>query len=151
VAIDHDLFRRLCRARDYLCDNVDEPPSLRQVARVAGVSPHHFLRAFRRSFGETPHEYVTRVRIECAKAALRAGRSVTETCFSLGYASLGSFSALFRRQVGVAPTEYGRSVRRLAPSPGLLAPILVPFCFLEAFAPLGRGIAILEKPLPFRP
>jgi AraC-like DNA-binding protein len=61
MAVDGDLFRRLCRARDTLCDGVDEAPGLRALARVAGVAPHHFLRVFRRTFGETPHGYLTRL------------------------------------------------------------------------------------------
>jgi AraC-like DNA-binding protein len=149
--IDRDVFRRLCRARDLLCDGVDDAPDLRALARAAGMSPYHLLRVFRRGFGETPHELLTRVRVERAKAALRAGRSVTETCLDVGFSSLGSFSALFRRRVGVSPSAYQRSLRSLAPSAELIAPVLIPFCFLEAFAPASARIAILEKPLPFRP
>jgi AraC-like DNA-binding protein len=145
-----DLFRRLCRARDWMCD-VEESPDLRALARIAGISPHHLLRVFRQGFGETPHEYLTRVRIERAKHALRKGSTVTETCFDVGFSSVGSFSALFRRQVGVAPSEYQRSLRRIAPSADLLAPAMIPFCFAMAFAPSASKIAILEKPLPFRP
>ena len=149
--MDGDLLRRLCRARDRLRDDPQEAPELRALARVAGVSGFHFLRRFRQAFGETPHEYLTRVRIEQAKAALRSGRTVTEVCFHVGFSSLGSFSTLFRREVGVSPSVYQRSVRVVAPSPGLIASVVVPFCFLQAFAPSASKIAILEKPLPFRP
>jgi AraC-like DNA-binding protein len=151
MAVDGDLFRRLCRARDTLCDGVDEAPGLRALARVAGVAPHHFLRVFRRTFGETPHGYLTRLRIDRAKASLRAGRSVTEACFDVGFSSLGSFSSLFLRHVGVSPSEYRRCLRIVAPSAALLPPVIVPFCFVQAFAPIASEIAILEKPLPFRP
>jgi AraC-like DNA-binding protein len=151
MPVDGDLLRRLCRARDRLCDTLDEPPDLRVLARVAGVSPYHFLRVFRRAFGETPHALQTRLRVDRAKASLRAGSSVTEACFAVGFSSLGSFSSLFQRHVGVAPSEYRRSVRCVAPSAELVAPTVVPFCFIEAFTPLGSTIAILEKPLPFRP
>jgi AraC-like DNA-binding protein len=151
VAVDGDLFRRLCRARDALCDGVEDGPDLRKLAHVAGIAPHHFLRVFRRTFGETPHAYLTRLRIDRAKGALRAGRTVTEACFDVGFSSLGSFSTLFLRRVGVSPSEYGRSLRRVAPCPALLAPVIVPFCFVQAFAPVASEIAILEKPLPFRP
>jgi AraC-like DNA-binding protein len=150
VVIDDDLHRRLCRARDLLCDD-GEGPNLRRLARAAGISPHHFLRVFRARFGETPHAYLTRVRIDRAKAGLRSGKSVTEACFDVGFSSLGSFSALFRRHVGVAPSEYRRSIRLVAPSADLVPRIMIPFCFLDAFAPPSAKIAILEKPLPFRP
>jgi AraC-like DNA-binding protein len=151
MAVDGDLLRRLCRARDILCDGLDEAPDLRALARLAGVAPHHFLRVFRKTFGETPHAYLTRLRIDRAKASLRAGGSVTETCFEVGFSSLGSFSTLFLRHVGVSPSEYRRSLRLVAPSPALIPPVIVPFCFAQAFAPIASQIAILEKPLPFRP
>jgi AraC-like DNA-binding protein len=151
MAVDGDLFRRLCRARDALCDGIDEAPDLRTLARVAGVAPHHFLRVFRRTFGETPHAYLTRLRIERAKGSLRAGRSVTDACFEVGFSSVGSFSSLFLRHVGVSPSEYRRSLRLVAPSPVLLPPVFAPFCFVQGFAPIASQIAILEKPLPFRP
>lgn len=128
-----------------------DPPDLRALARIAGVSPYHMLRVFRRAFGETPHHCLTRMRIDRAKAALRAGKSVTETCFDVGFSSMGSFSALFHRLVGVAPSEYRRRIRLVSPSPGLVASVVVPFCFVQAFSPIADEIAILEKPLPFRP
>jgi AraC-like DNA-binding protein len=151
VAIDGDLFRRLSLARARLCDAGEEPPDLAVLAGIADLSPHHFLRAFRRAFGETPHEYLTRVRIDRAKAALRAGHSVTDACFDVGFSSLGSFSTLFRRRVGVPPSEYQRRLRVLAPVSELVPAVLIPFCFLQVFAPVATSIAILEKPLPFRP
>jgi AraC-like DNA-binding protein len=151
MAIDGNLFRRLSRARDRLCDSAENAPDLDGLARIAELSPHHFLRVFRRTFGETPHECVTRLRIERAKAALRAGHSVTDACFDVGFSSLGSFSSLFKRQVGVAPSEYQRRLRVLVPVPALAAAVTIPFCFIQAFSPAATSIAILEKPLPFRP
>lgn len=153
MTAERDLFRRLDRAREQLCDTGadDDLPDLKALACTAELSPHHFLRVFRRTFGETPHEYRTRIRLERAKASLRAGRSVTEACFDVGFSSLGSFSVLFRRHVGVAPQVYQRGVRAVAPVPELVSAVLIPFCFLQAFAPAASSIAILEKPLPFRP
>src|ERR1041385_38285 len=151
MAVDDDLFRRLSRARDRLCDWDDDPPDLAALAGVAELSSHHLLRAFRRAFGETPHEYLTRVRLDRAKAALRAGSSVTEACFEVGFSSLGSFSSLFRRHVGASTSDYRRSLRTLAVSPRLVRAFTVPYCFLQTFAPEATAIAILEKPLPFRP
>jgi AraC-like DNA-binding protein len=151
MALDGDLYRRLCVARERLADQFDDAPALPALGRLAGVSPHHLLRMFRRAFGETPHQYLTRRRIARAKDALAAGRSVTEVCFDLGFSSLGSFSALFRRVVGVAPSAYQRRLRTIAPTPGLVAAAGVPFCFLQAYTPLASQIAILEKQLPFRP
>jgi AraC-like DNA-binding protein len=151
VTIDGDLYRRLCRARTRLLDDLEDPPDLRELARVAGLSPYHLLRVFRERFGETPQACLTRRRIERAKAALRAGQSVTDACLDVGFSSVGSFSALFRRMVGVSPSEYQRTLRAVSQCPEVVAPVLVPFCFLIAFAPSSAKIAILEKPLSFRP
>jgi len=151
VTVDGDLFRRLCRARDRLHDEAVEPPQLRELARFAGLSPFHLLRVFRECFGETPHGYVSRLRIERAKQLLRAGHSVTAACLEVGFSGLGSFSSRFKSQVGVSPSSYARSMRAWAQCPDALASVLVPFCFLEAYAPSLSQIAILEKPSPFRP
>lgn len=151
MAVDADLFRRLCRARDRLHDDSVAPPTLPELARFAGVSSFHLLRVFRSCFGETPHEYVTRLRIEHSKRLLSAGHSVTETCLEVGFSGLGSFSSRFKSQVGVSPSEYARSLRVWSQCPDSLASVFVPFCFVEAYAPSYARIAILEKPLPFRP
>jgi AraC-like DNA-binding protein len=144
--VDGDLFRRLCRARDFIAAEHAAPLDVASAARVAGASRFHFLRAFGRAFGETPHAYLTRVRLERAKEALRRGRSVTEVCFDVGYASVGSWSALFHRHVGVAPSAYQREVRRLAQVPLLYQMAFVPFCFASFYGDEARGSAILEKP-----
>lgn len=151
MTVDGDLHRRLCRARDALRDADDAPPDLATLARVAGMSRFHFLRTYARVFGETPHDTSTRLRIERAKRALRDGDSVTAACFDVGFSSLGSFSALFRREVGVPPSEYQRTLRRVVVCPAWIGATTVPFCFMQAFDPRARTIAILEKPLPFRP
>jgi AraC-like DNA-binding protein len=151
VSLSPSLIRRLTQARDRIADDFDTAPGLRELARIAGLSPHHMLRAFRRRFGETPHDLLTRRRLEAAKAALRAGRSVTEACFDVGYSSLGSFSASFRRRVGVSPSHYQRALRVAVPSAELAHAVAIPFCFAQAFAPRASAIAISEKPLPFRP
>ena len=151
MTVDSDLLRRLCKARDRLHDESTEPPQLRELARSAGVSPFHLLRVFRACFGETPHEYVSRLRIERSKQLLRTGHSVTEACLEVGFSGLGSFSSRFKNQVGVSPSVYARSLRAWAQCPDALTSVFVPFCFLEAFAPSFSRIAILEKPSAFRP
>jgi AraC-like DNA-binding protein len=130
--IDGDLFRRLCRSRDYLAAGLDQPLRLADAAREAYLSPYHYHRLFARTFGETPHEFVTRLRIDRAKRLLARDRlPVTEVCFEVGYGSVGSFSSRFRRMVGQSPSEYQRTVRKLFPVPGLVICQFVPCCFLQ--------------------
>lgn len=151
MTVDGDLFRRLCRARDRLQEESSCPPQLPELARFAGVSPFHLLRIFRACFGETPHEYVSRLRIERSKQLLRAGHSVTDVCLEVGFSGLGSFSSRFKVRVGVSPSEYARSLRAWSQCPDALASVFVPFCFVQAYAPALSTIAILEKPSTFRP
>ena len=125
-----ELFRRLTFARELIEEDYAEPLALETLAHASGVSPFHFLRAFRRAFGATPHEYLTRVRLERARDLLARGEAnVTDACFEVGYASLGSFSALFTRQVGCSPSEYRRRIRRLVPVPAQIGRLYVPCCF----------------------
>lgn len=101
------LLPALRRAHDLIDREYAEPLDLQAMASEAGYSRFHFARAFRAAYGETPRTYLTRRRIERAKTLLRtANLSVTEVCFLVGFASLGSFSARFRALVGQSPNEY---------------------------------------------
>ncbi|OYO21660.1 hypothetical protein CGZ93_09950 [Enemella dayhoffiae] len=88
------------------------------LARLAHLSPNHYIREFRRTFGETPHQYLYRRRIERAAVLLRStDRSVTEIAVEVGYASLGTFSRTFVRLLGRTPTVH-RALGPLPPAPG---------------------------------
>jgi AraC-like DNA-binding protein len=109
---DPTTFRRLCRARDYLGACYRERVTLALGARAACLSPFHFSRLFTEAFGETPHEFVTRIRIDEAKRLLLAeNRSVTDICLDVGYESLGSFSSRFRSLTGFSPAAFRREAR----------------------------------------
>lgn len=95
------------RARALIDADYSQPLDLDELARAAHFSRFHFLRAFRRAFKATPHEYLTRKRIERAKQLLAESElTVTEICFDVGFESLGSFSTLFHKQVGWSPSIY---------------------------------------------
>lgn len=105
-----EIYRRLYHARDYATALLHEPLPLDELAQVAAMSPTHFLRVFRQAFGQTPHQFLTDCRVERAKRLLRTTEdSVTDICFAVGFESLGSFSWLFRKRVGLNPTSYRRS------------------------------------------
>jgi AraC-like DNA-binding protein len=109
---DAATFVRLLRARNYLGASYRERVPLETAAREACLSPFHFTRVFARAFGETPHEFVTRRRIEEAKKLLLAeNQSVTDICFDVGYESLGSFSTKFRSLTGLSPAAFRREAR----------------------------------------
>lgn len=139
-------FARLCRARDYIAASYGARISLEDAAREARLSPFHFTRLFTRAFGETPHEFVTRIRIDEAKKLLIAdNRSVTDICFDVGYQSPGSFSARFRSLTGLSPNAFRSEAR--ACFGGLAAhwPVLyIPACY-QAFFPGPYAAAPAER------
>ena len=118
-----DLNRRLLRARDAMDRAYAEPLDVRAVAAVAHVSEAHFSRCFRAVFGETPHRYLQRRRVERSMFLLReTDRRVTDICFDVGFTSLGTFSRTFREIVGESPSGYRAQH----------APIVAPNCFQMA-------------------
>lgn len=103
---------------------------VRRLAAASGLSPYHFIRQFRRAFHHTPHQYLVRRRIERAKELLRGGANVTHACFAVGFSSVGSFSAVFRRHAGMSPGEYRATQLREAD-----ARRRIPACFLTMCGP----------------
>lgn len=102
-----DLHANLRRARAFMDAHYCLPLRLDQIASHASFSRYHFIRLFKQVYRQTPHQYLTRRRIERAKALLRSDEmSVTDVCFAVGYESVGSFSALFTRHVGHPPKVY---------------------------------------------
>ena len=105
-----ELWRRLHRGRNVIEGSLSEAIDLHQVAREAALSPYHFHRSFTRLFGETPHAYLARRRMERAADLLRSSdMPVTDVCCACGYESLGSFSTLFRKHAGVSPLQFRKS------------------------------------------
>lgn len=134
MLVDDSTFRRLCRARDLLAAGYSAPIPLDRAAREACLSPFHFQRLFTRTFGETPHSFLTRLRMDHARQLLAAGElPVTEICLEVGYSSLGTFSSRFAALTGQSPSAFRRSARRwVAPANGWHV-LYVPACFLSLF------------------
>lgn len=110
----------MLRARDAMDRSYAQPLDVAGLARLAHVSPAHFSRTFRATFGETPHRYLQRRRVERAMFLLRStSRPVTEVCLDVGFTSLGTFSRTFSTIVGEPPSTY----RRRGPLP------VAPSCF----------------------
>lgn len=119
-----DTSRRMLRARDAMDRTYAESLDIPSLARIACVSEAHFIRTFRATFGETPHRYLQRRRVERAMFLLReTDRSLTEICLDVGFNSLGTFSRTFRDIVGEPPTAYRRRGRIFA----------APTCFVMAW------------------
>ena len=118
--------RSMLRARDAMDRTYAHPLDIPTLARVAHVSEAHFIRQFRATFGETPHRYLQRRRLERAMALLReTERPVTEICLDVGFTSLGTFSRTFTRVVGMSPTAYRQAWRAGAGTAGYVPTCVV--------------------------
>ena len=118
--MEESTTRRLLRTRDAMDRDYAQPLDVAALARIALLSPSHFSRRFMATFGETPHQYLYRRRIERAKWLLRSSDlSVTEICFDVGYTSLGTFTRTFVRLVGETPSAH-RARGPLPPAPGCI-------------------------------
>ena len=100
-----DLYRRIVQAKLFIDDNFAEPIDAGDIADEACYSKFHFIRTFKAIYGRTPHQHLTHVRVEKAKEMLELGTSVTDTCFAVGFDSLGSFTRLFKSRVGITPSD----------------------------------------------
>ena len=110
-------------ARRLLDRHYDTPITIQQLSREAALSPYHLIRLFRRIYKQTPHQYLIQQRIAKAKELLRTtDLPITEICAEVGFESLGSFSALFRKVVGLSPSAYRASCNPAFP------PAYIPLC-----------------------
>ncbi|WP_106793877.1 AraC family transcriptional regulator [Aquimarina sp. Aq78] len=92
--------------RNYIENNYDVNLNLELLSHIQFVSKYHLLRLFKKYYGITPRQYLIDKRIEKSKDYLTSGMSVTETCFAVGFESLGSFSTLFKTKTGKSPSEF---------------------------------------------
>ncbi|MBB5055860.1 AraC-like DNA-binding protein [Granulicella aggregans] len=128
------LYRRIVQAKLFIDAHSAERIDATDIADEACYSKYHFIRTFRDIYGKTPHQYLTAVRVDKAKALLETGMPVTEVCLSVGFDSLGSFTGLFKRRTGVTPSTFQRE--RLARRQRMdKAPLsFVPGCFAALYS-----------------
>src|SRR5258708_1941187 len=117
------LHKPVRLARLLLDRNYNTPITIEDLSREVALSPYYLIRAFRRAYKQTPHQYLVAQRIARAKELLRnSDLSITEICVEVGFESLGSFSTLFRKVAGISPSAY-----RVSCNP-ILPPAYIPFC-----------------------
>jgi AraC family transcriptional regulator len=106
-----EVYRRLLRGRDFMLASLQYPIGLKDIASAACLSPFHFHRSFTQAFRETPHQYLTRHRLEFATRLLRRTKmSITDIALEVGFETSASFSDLFHRYYRMTPSQYRRSV-----------------------------------------
>lgn len=118
-----DLVRRIIRAKDHMTSNFQSAVDLNQIADVASFSKFHFIRLFKLFYGCTPYQYLLYVRIREAKALLHSGENVLATSIAVGFASVTSFTGLFKKITGMPPSAFVRMNAR-GSDPGFKKAIL---------------------------
>jgi AraC family transcriptional regulator len=99
--------RRIRRVTDYIRANLEADLAISELAALSGLSSFHFARVFRRETGETPHQYVTRLRLEEAARLLRStDHPVLQVAIAVGFENASHFSVQFKRDYGVTPLAY---------------------------------------------
>ena len=128
-----DIYQRIVTAKIYIDDNYHEPIDLALISQQAFLSRFHFHRLFRQVYRHTPHQYLTRKRLDRAKDLLAENKPVTEVCNEVGFESIGSFSMLFKKEIGFAPTYY-RNMAWLKQQQQKEQPKkFIPHCFIDGY------------------
>jgi AraC-like DNA-binding protein len=100
------LYKRIVQTKLFIDSHFSEKIDLNDISDEALFSKFHFIRLFKNIYGKTPHQYLTKVRIEKAQELLQQEYSVTDVCFQVGFDSLSSFTGLFKRMIKVSPSVY---------------------------------------------
>lgn len=125
------LYRRIVRAKLFIDANYANALDLDNIADEACFSKFHFTRLFKEIYGKTPHQYLTAVRIERSRQLLSSGASVKESCFAVGFDSVGSFTSLFKRRVGLTPAAFQERRRSILSEIASTPLVHIPNCFAE--------------------
>jgi AraC-like DNA-binding protein len=128
-----EIYDRIVNAKMYIDANYQEPLRLEEISKQAFLSRFHFHRLFTRIYRSTPHRYITRKRLDKARDMLANNKPVTEVCNEVGFESVGSFSVLFKKEIGFAP-QYYRNMAWLKKQQQKEQPKLaIPHCFIESY------------------
>ncbi|HWI91158.1 MAG TPA: AraC family transcriptional regulator [Flavisolibacter sp.] len=133
MPIAEELYERIVAAKVFIDENYKEAINLDEISQKAFLSCYHFHRLFSQVYKKTPHQYLTLKRIEKAKDLLAENKQVIDVCNEVGFESLGSFSTLFKKEIGFAPTYY-RNMAWLKKQLAKEQPKrFVPHCFIESY------------------
>jgi AraC-like DNA-binding protein len=128
-----DIYQRIATAKVYIDENYHESIDLEEMSRQAFLSRFHFHRLFTKIYRRTPHQYLTQKRLDKAKDLLAQNKAVTEVCNEVGFESISSFSVLFKKEIGFAPTYY-RNMAWLKRQKQKEEPeSAVPYCFIAGY------------------
>jgi len=128
-----DIYQRIAIAKIFIDENYHKSIDLDEISQQAFLSRFHFHRLFTKIYRRTPHQYLTQKRLDKAKDLLSQNKPVTEVCNEVGFGSIGSFSVLFKKEIGFAPTYYRNMAwlkkQKQKEQPGKF----IPHCFIESY------------------
>ncbi len=129
--LNTELYRRLAAAKVFIDENYREPIGLEEISQQAFLSRYHFHRLFRQVYKRTPHRYLTQKRMEQAKQLLSENRPVADVCSEVGFESTGSFSILFKKEIGFAPQYYRNMAYKKKREQQAQPRKAIPHCYVE--------------------
>jgi AraC-like DNA-binding protein len=100
--------QRIIQAKQFIDTHFSGNIDLEEMASKVFLSKFHFIRLFKKYYGCTPHQHLTGVRMAHAKKQLQAGAGVADTCYAMGFDSVTSFAALFKKMNGISPSAYAQ-------------------------------------------
>ncbi|MEO8174612.1 MAG: AraC family transcriptional regulator [Sediminibacterium sp.] len=131
-----DIYDKLVTAKLFIDQHFDEAIDLETIAAQAYMSPFHFHRLFTKVYRITPHQYITKKRLQKAKELLKTGQvSILGICTGVGFESHGSFSVLFKKHHGIAPKSYQAKALQLRQKTKEQPRYVIPSCFLPPDTP----------------
>lgn len=133
MQLTSDIYQRIAAAKVFIDDNYQEDIDLEQISKQAFLSRFHFHRLFKQVYKRTPLQYITQKRLGKAKDLLSKNKPVTEVCNEVGFESIGSFSVLFKKEIGFAPQYYRNMAYRKKMEQLAQPKKAIPHCFIEQY------------------
>lgn len=128
-----DIYQRIAAAKIYIDENFHASLDLETISKQAFLSRFHFHRIFTQVYRHTPHQYLTRKRLDKAKDLLAENKQVTDVCNEVGFESIGSFSVLFKKEIGFAPQYYRNMAYKKKMELIAQPKKAIPHCFIESY------------------
>lgn len=133
MGLANDVYQRIATAKMYIDENYQDAIDLEEISQRAFLSRFHFHRLFTKIYCRTPHQYLTQKRLDKAKDLLAENKPVAEVCNEVGFESIGSFSILFKKEIGFAPTYYRNTAWLKKQKQKEQPRSFIPQCFVDSY------------------